>query len=68
MVIGASPAAAPRTGAPDAPRGPVEGVCESRPKPTQLNFTLKDLGGVNVKLAEFKGKVIVLNRVAGAGP
>ena len=30
-------------------------------KPAPLNFTLKDMNGIDVKLASFKGKVIVLN-------
>ena len=30
-------------------------------KPAPLQFTLKDMNGVDVKLASFKGKVIVLN-------
>jgi thiol-disulfide isomerase/thioredoxin len=30
-------------------------------KPAPLNFTLKDMNGVDVKLASFKGKVILIN-------
>jgi peroxiredoxin len=30
-------------------------------KPAPLNFTLKDMNGVNVKLESFKGKIILLN-------
>ena len=30
-------------------------------KPAPLNFTLKDMNGIDVKLASFKGKVIVIN-------
>jgi thiol-disulfide isomerase/thioredoxin len=30
-------------------------------KPARLDFTLKDMSGVDVKLASFKGKVILLN-------
>jgi len=30
-------------------------------KPAQLNFTLKDMNGVDVKLSSFKGKIILLN-------
>jgi thiol-disulfide isomerase/thioredoxin len=30
-------------------------------KPAPLNFTLKDMNGVDVSLASFKGKVILLN-------
>jgi thiol-disulfide isomerase/thioredoxin len=37
------------------------GLCDPKPKAATLNFTLKDAGGKPVKLADFKGKVIVLN-------
>ncbi|HEX6464022.1 MAG TPA: redoxin domain-containing protein [Vicinamibacterales bacterium] len=43
---------------PDAP--PIEG-CTTKVVPAKLNFTLKDLDGKKIKLAEFKGKIIVLN-------
>jgi peroxiredoxin len=39
----------------------VNNVCESHPQPARLNFALKDINGATVKLAELKGKVIVLN-------
>lgn len=38
---------------------PDDAVAEGKPAP--LQFTLKDMNGVDVKLASFKGKVIVLN-------
>jgi peroxiredoxin len=41
-----------------APSGP---VCQTNAKPANLNFTLKDLEGRDVKLASFKGKVVVLD-------
>src|SRR5262245_40088276 len=34
---------------------------EAAGKPAKLDFTLKDMHGVDVHLASFKGKVIVLN-------
>jgi thiol-disulfide isomerase/thioredoxin len=37
------------------------GLCDPKPKAANFNFTLKDAGGMPVKLAVFKGKVIVLN-------
>jgi peroxiredoxin len=37
------------------------GVCEAKPKPANLNFTLKDANGKSVKLSAFKGKVIILD-------
>lgn len=39
---------------------PAEG-CAARAVPARLNFTLKDVDGKKVRLADFKGKVIVLN-------
>jgi thiol-disulfide isomerase/thioredoxin len=36
-------------------------VCDGGSAPAKLNFTLKDLTGAKVKLADFKGKVIALN-------
>jgi peroxiredoxin len=37
------------------------GVCNAKKKPAPLDFTLKDMHGKEVKLADFKGKVIMLN-------
>src|SRR4029434_2425845 len=39
--------------------GPV--ACPANAKPANLNFTLKDLSNKDVKLAAFKGKVILLD-------
>jgi peroxiredoxin len=39
----------------------VDEVCDAKPTAAKLNFTLKDMNDVKVKLADFKGKVIVLN-------
>jgi len=36
-------------------------ACNPNARPANLNFTLKDLNGKDVKLASFKGKVILLN-------
>jgi thiol-disulfide isomerase/thioredoxin len=36
-------------------------VCDAGAKPANLNFTLKDVNGVDVRLDSFKGKVIVLD-------
>jgi thiol-disulfide isomerase/thioredoxin len=38
-----------------------EGACAANAKAAPLNYTIKDMNGVDVKLASFKGKVIVLN-------
>ena len=52
----------------DAPPPAADGSVPAEPddasltgKPAPLNFTLKDMNGVEVKLASFKGKVILLN-------
>jgi thiol-disulfide isomerase/thioredoxin len=37
------------------------GVCKANPKPAKLDFTLKDMDGKAVHLADYKGKVIMLN-------
>ncbi len=38
-----------------------EGRCGSNAPAANLNFTLKDMHGQNVKLADMKGKVVLLN-------
>jgi thiol-disulfide isomerase/thioredoxin len=37
------------------------GLCDPKPKAAKFDFTLKDADGKPVKLANFKGKLIVLN-------
>ena len=37
------------------------GLCDPKPKAVKLDFTLKDADGKPVKLADFKGKVILLD-------
>jgi len=37
------------------------GQCDPKLKPANLNFTLKDASGQQVKLGDFKGKLLVLN-------
>ena len=41
--------------------GPDAFACPANAKPANLNFTLKDLSNTDVKLASFKGKVILLD-------
>jgi peroxiredoxin len=36
-------------------------ACDPNAKPANLNFTLKDINGNDVKLSSFKGKVVLLN-------
>lgn len=50
----------PITSAPGQTPRPA-GVCTAAPKAAKLNFTLKDVAGRPVKLADFKGKVVLLN-------
>jgi peroxiredoxin len=40
---------------------PDAAFCDVKAKPAKLNFTLKDVNGNNVTLADFKGKLIILN-------
>ena len=37
------------------------GVCNLKGKTAQLDFTLKDMNGKEVKFADYKGKVVMLN-------
>jgi peroxiredoxin len=37
------------------------GACDANAKPANLDFTLKDVKGVDVRLSSFKGKVILLD-------
>jgi peroxiredoxin len=37
------------------------GVCKATKKPARLDFTLKDMSGKSVNLADYKGKVVMLN-------
>ncbi len=36
-------------------------ACDKDAKPAPLDYTMKDMNGVDVKLASFKGKVIIVN-------
>jgi len=45
--------------APPAP--PATAACAANAKPANLNFTLKDVDGKDVKLASLKGKVVLLD-------
>jgi thiol-disulfide isomerase/thioredoxin len=40
---------------------PETSACPANAKPANLNFTLKDVAGNNVKLASLKGKVVLLD-------
>ena len=37
------------------------GVCDAKTKPANLDFTLKDMNGKDVRLMSYKGKVILLD-------
>jgi thiol-disulfide isomerase/thioredoxin len=41
--------------------GPATATCPANAKPANLNFTLKDMQNQEVKLASFRGKVILLD-------
>jgi peroxiredoxin len=40
---------------------PIGATCSKRSGDANLNFTVKDMNGANVKLSDFKGKVILIN-------
>jgi len=40
---------------------PAAGACPGGAKPANLDFTLKDLDGKDVRLADYKGKVVLLD-------
>ena len=54
----AEAAKAPSTTAEPAPE---VAACPADAKPANLNFTLKDIDGKNVALADYKGKVVLLD-------
>lgn len=37
------------------------GICTAKPKTAPLDFVVKDMNGGDVKLADYKGKVVMLN-------
>lgn len=41
--------------------GAAQSVCDPTARPANLNFTLEDLNGKTVNLADYKGKVILLD-------
>jgi peroxiredoxin len=43
------------------PKMPDAAACPADAKPANLNFTLKDVGGREVRLADYKGKVLLLD-------
>ena len=49
------------TVAPRAAAAPPTTACAANAKPANLNFTLKDVDGKDVKLASLKGKVVLLD-------
>ena len=51
----------PTAASPAAATGAATSSCPANAKPANLNFTLKDVDNKDVKLASFKGKVILLD-------
>jgi cytochrome c biogenesis protein CcmG/thiol:disulfide interchange protein DsbE len=53
-----------RTGSGDAaalPAGAAPSFCDAKRKPAPLAFTVKDMHGRDVRMSDYKGKVILLN-------
>jgi thiol-disulfide isomerase/thioredoxin len=59
--VGLAAVAISGVGRESGPAGSAPGACDPNAKPANLDFTLKDLNGKDVKLSSFKGKVILLN-------
>ena len=45
----------------DEVQAAADGACDAKAKAAPLNYTIKDVNNVDVKLSSFKGKVILLN-------
>jgi thiol-disulfide isomerase/thioredoxin len=45
----------------EAPKPAASGACAADAKPANLDFTLKDVDGKDVRLADYKGKVVLLD-------
>lgn len=43
------------------PAGAAPSFCDAKKKPANLGFTVKDMNGRDVRLSDYKGKVILLN-------
>jgi thiol-disulfide isomerase/thioredoxin len=50
-----------RPDATEGARGSAAAVCDTPSKPANLNFRLRDLEGREVKLSDYKGKVLLLD-------
>ena len=50
-----------RADVPAAERANAPSVCSAKSGPAKLDFTVKDMNGAEVRLTDFKGKVILLN-------
>ena len=50
------------------PKVPDAAACPADAKPANLNFTLKDTSGKEVRLADYKGKVVLLDKFENAKP
>lgn len=58
--VGLAAAAISGVGGQTKPAG-ASGACDPNAKSANLNFTLKDIAGKDVKLSSYKGKVVLLN-------
>src|SRR5471030_2977932 len=53
--------AVPRMRSAGSAKAPDAAACPADAKPANLNFTLKDISGKEVRLADYKGKVLLLD-------
>jgi thiol-disulfide isomerase/thioredoxin len=56
-----APVASHESAPPSGEGAPEGAACMANAKPANMDFTLKDLDGKNVKLESYKGKVVLLN-------
>jgi thiol-disulfide isomerase/thioredoxin len=60
--VGGSSAATSRAADDNKVKAATEaGICTAKPKTAPLDFVVKDMNGADVKLADYKGKVVMLN-------
>jgi thiol-disulfide isomerase/thioredoxin len=60
--VGSSAAATAPVAESDKVKAATEaGICTAKPKTAPLDFVVKDMNGAEVKLADYKGKVVMLN-------
>ena len=60
-ILGDGSRAGTSSGETALPAGAAPAFCDGKNRPAKLDFTLKDMAGRDVRMADYKGKVILLN-------